>query len=105
MRRAAVRPPKPAPTITTLGLCLLSMCAPNIEIQTMAVQSKIFDAGATPIPAPGTRAWFRAWEVPEAYRRYFTWFQLITAYVFMERTLWSSRLSLQNKWFFVTAVT
>jgi membrane protease YdiL (CAAX protease family) len=71
----------------------------------MAVQSKIFDGGATPIPAPGTRAWFRAWEVPEAYRRYFTWFQLITAYVFMERTLWSSRLSLQNKWFYVTAVT
>ena len=72
----------------------------------MAVPSKIFDGGATPsIAASGTSVWFRAWEVPEAYRRYFTWFQLITVYVFMERTLWSARLSLQNKWFFVTAVT
>jgi membrane protease YdiL (CAAX protease family) len=71
----------------------------------MAVQSKTFD-GATPsIPVPRGRVWYRGWEVPEAYRRYFTWFQLITAYLFMECTLWSSRLSLQNKWFFVTAVT
>lgn len=48
---------------------------------------------------------FRAWEVPRAYHRYFTWFQLIVTYVFMEITLWSSRLALQNRWFFISAVT
>jgi membrane protease YdiL (CAAX protease family) len=72
----------------------------------MAVQSKTFESGAAPsIQAPKVGIRLRVWEVPEAYRRYFTWFQLITAYVFMERTLWSSRLALQNKWFFVTALT
>jgi membrane protease YdiL (CAAX protease family) len=72
----------------------------------MAVQSKTFEGGATPsIPAPRVGIWFRAWEIPEAYRRSFTWFQLITTYVFMECTLWSSRRALQNKWFFITAVT
>jgi membrane protease YdiL (CAAX protease family) len=72
----------------------------------MAVQSKTFDGGAAQsIPAARTGMWLRAWEVPEAYRRYFTWFQLITAYVLMERALWSSRLALQNKWVFVTAIT
>ena len=71
----------------------------------MAVQSKTFD-GATPsVPAPRTRAWYRGWEVPEAYRRYFTWFQLITAYLFMECTLWSSRIALQNKWFLISGAT
>jgi membrane protease YdiL (CAAX protease family) len=72
----------------------------------MAVPSKILHGGETrTIPAPETSGWYRAWEVPGAYHRYFTWFQLITTYVFMEFTLWSSRLSLQNRWFFITAVT
>jgi membrane protease YdiL (CAAX protease family) len=64
----------------------------------MAVSSKTFEGVAS-------HAWFRAWEVPRAYHRYFTWFQLIVTYVFMEITLWSSRLALQNRWFFVSAVT
>ncbi|MBZ5654265.1 MAG: CPBP family intramembrane metalloprotease [Acidobacteriia bacterium] len=55
------------------------------------------------MPRVGTL--FRGWEVPDSYRRPFAWFQLIIAYVFMERALWSSRLALQNKWVFVTAVT
>jgi membrane protease YdiL (CAAX protease family) len=72
----------------------------------MAVQSKTIDGGAAPsIAAPGVGIWLRAWEVPEAYRRSFTWFQLITVYVFMERALWSSRLAYQNRWVFITAVT
>jgi len=72
----------------------------------MAVQSKTFEDGATPsIPAPRMGTWLRAWEVAAAYRRYFTWFQLILAYVFMERALWSSRLAYQNKWVFITAIT
>jgi membrane protease YdiL (CAAX protease family) len=72
----------------------------------MDVQSKTFEGGAAPrITAPGVGVRLRTWEIPEACRRSFTWFQLITAYVFMECTLWSSRLALQNKWFFVTALT
>ena len=72
----------------------------------MAVQTKTIDSGAPPsIPAPKVGAWLRAWDIPEAYRRSFTWFQLIAAYVCMERALWSSRLALQNKWVFVTAVS
>ena len=72
----------------------------------MAVQSKTFEGGATPsMPARRTAGWFHAWEVAEAYRRPFAWCQLIIAYVFMERALWSSRLALQNKWIFVTAAT
>lgn len=70
----------------------------------MAVQSKTFDAPATTmVPAPNIR--FRGLTLPEAYRRYFIWFQVITAYVFMERALWSSRLALQNKWAFIAAIT
>jgi len=72
----------------------------------MAVQSKTFEGGSTTtIKAPKVAAWFRALQFPVAYRRPFAWCQLIIAYLFMERALWSSRLSLQNKWVFVTAVT
>jgi membrane protease YdiL (CAAX protease family) len=67
----------------------------------MAVQSKTFEGWA----APRVGIWFRTWEVPEAYRRHVTWFQLIIAYLFMERALWSSRLAYQNRWVFITAVT
>ena len=70
----------------------------------MAVQSKTFDASvAAPVSVPSPR--LRALEVPLAYRRYFSWFQLIVAYVFMERALWSSRLAFRNKWAFVAAIT
>jgi len=65
----------------------------------MAVQTKTFDV---PVSAPNLR--LRACEVPLAYRRYFTWFQLIVAYVFMERALWSSRLAFRNRWAFVAAM-
>jgi membrane protease YdiL (CAAX protease family) len=70
----------------------------------MAVQTKTFDASVVaPAPVPNLR--LRPLEVPLAYRRYFTWFQLIVAYVFMERALWSSRLAFRNKWAFVAAIT
>jgi len=70
----------------------------------MAVQSKTFDASVgAPVSVPNLRFW--PLEVPLAYRRYFTWFQLIAAYVFMERALWSSRLAFRNKWAFVAAIT
>ena len=54
---------------------------------------------------PGTRLSLRAWELPETFHRFLTWFQLILVYVFMEITLWSSRLALQNRWFLITAIT
>lgn len=72
----------------------------------MAVQSKTFEGGSAPntqVPRMGT--WLRGWEIPDAYRRSFAWFQLIVAYVFMERALWSSRLAYRNKWVFITAAT
>lgn len=71
----------------------------------MPVQLKTFEGAAAPsIPMRRIGIWLRAWEVPETYRRPFAWFQLILAYVCMERALWSSRLALQNRWVFVTAV-
>jgi membrane protease YdiL (CAAX protease family) len=70
----------------------------------MAVQTKTFDASVVaPVSVPGVR--LRGLEVPLAYRRYFTWFQLIVAYVFMERALWSSRLAFRNEWAFIAAIT
>jgi len=72
----------------------------------MPVQSKTFEgAGTASIRVPRVGARLRAWELPEPWRRPFAWFQLIMAYTFMERALWSSRLALQNKWVFVTAAT
>jgi membrane protease YdiL (CAAX protease family) len=70
----------------------------------MAVPSKTFAAPVVaPVSIPDVR--LSALEVPLAYRRYFTWFQLIVAYVFMERALWSSRLAFRNRWAFIAAIT
>ena len=68
----------------------------------MAVQSKTFDAS---VVAPVPKVQVRVLEVPLAYRGYFTWFQLIVGYIFMERALWSSRLAFRNTWAFVAAFT
>jgi len=70
----------------------------------MSVQTKTFVASVTaPVSAPNLR--LGALEVPLVYRRYFTWLQLIVAYVFMERALWSSRLAFRNKWAFIAVIT
>lgn len=69
----------------------------------MPVQSKTFGGAAPSVAVSRMGTWLRAWEVPEAYRRSFAWFQLIVAYVLMERALWSSGLAYQNKWVFITA--
>jgi membrane protease YdiL (CAAX protease family) len=69
----------------------------------MAVQTKTFDApAAASVSAP--KSWLPSLEVPLAYRRYFTWFQLIVVYVFMERALWSSRLAFRNTWAMAAAI-
>ena len=70
----------------------------------MTGQSKTFDASiVAPVSAPNL--WLRALEVPLTYGRYFTWFQLIIAYVFLERALWSSRLVFRNSWALLAIVT
>src|ERR1700675_759413 len=76
----------------------------TIEIHRMAVQTKTFDGSAVaPVPVPNLG--LRGLEVPLAWRRYFTWFQLIVVYVFVERALWSSQIAARNKWVFIAAVT
>ncbi len=70
----------------------------------MAVPTKSFDASVVaPVSVP--KLGLRTLEVPLAYRRYFTWFQLIVAYFFMERALWSSRLAFRNKWALIAIIT
>jgi len=39
-----------------------------------------------------------------SFRTYFAWLQLIVVYVLIECALWSSRLSLRNRWALVTAI-
>jgi len=70
----------------------------------MADQTKTFDGSeVAPVPVPSLR--LRGLEVPLAWRRSFTWLQLIVVYVFMERALWSSQLASRNKWVLITAIT
>jgi membrane protease YdiL (CAAX protease family) len=65
----------------------------------MAVSSKILAIEASPsLPVPEIPALPWALEVPRAYHRAFVWFQLSTAYVLLECALWSSRLSVRNRW-------
>jgi membrane protease YdiL (CAAX protease family) len=45
---------------------------------------------------------FPALQILGQYRVYFTWFQIIVAYVFLERALWSSHLAFRNRWALVT---
>ena len=83
--------------------CLLPHLSPTIEIRRMAITSKIIADSVAPVSAPNL--WLRALEVPFAYRRYFTWFQVIVAYVFIERALWSSRLVFRNTWGVIAVIT
>ena len=69
----------------------------------MAISSKIIADSVAPVSAPNL--WLRTLEVPFAYRRYFTWFQVIVAYVFIERALWSSRLVFRNTWGVIAVIT
>jgi len=70
----------------------------------MTLQTKTFDASAAdPVPLPNL--WQRAVDVPRAYRCYFTFFQLLIVYLFIECALWSSRLAVRNQWALITAIT
>jgi len=70
----------------------------------MAVQTKTF-AGSTVAPAPVSNLRLRGLEGPLAWRRSFTWFQLIVVYALMECALWSSQLASRNRWVLITAIT
>jgi len=70
----------------------------------MSVQTKTFPA-PTPVVVPAARVYFRPLELSEAYQRYFLWFQLIVAYLFLEYALWSNRLAVRNKWAFIATIT
>jgi membrane protease YdiL (CAAX protease family) len=65
----------------------------------MAVSSKTFAIEESPsLPVLEIPGLLRALEVPRAYHHAFVWFQLSTAYVLLECALWSSRLSVRNRW-------
>jgi membrane protease YdiL (CAAX protease family) len=70
----------------------------------MAIQSKTFHAPAM-ASNPVAMVRIPSLAVPQAYQRYFTWFQVIVAYLFMERALWSSRLAFRNTWAFTAMFT
>jgi membrane protease YdiL (CAAX protease family) len=44
------------------------------------------------------------WKLAPPYRSYFTWFQLITVYLLLESALWSSRISVRNRWAFAIVI-
>jgi membrane protease YdiL (CAAX protease family) len=70
----------------------------------MAVESKTFPAGrATPLPAVTIRV--RKLDVPDTYRRYFTWAQIIIAFLFLGFSLWEPNLATRNRWVVITALT
>ena len=80
------------------------MCAPNIEIREMAVQSKTFIADATAaIPTAPSKV--RGLAIPAPYRRYFVWGQLIVAFLFLEFALWQPRMATRNPWLGISALT
>lgn len=70
----------------------------------MNVQTKTFSADAIGA-IPDQRAALPSLTIPAEFRNYFTWFQIIVAYVFLERALWSSRLAFRNRWALIAILT
>ena len=68
----------------------------------MAVETKTFPAGPAAIP----RAWkVRSLAIPNAYRRYFVWAQIVIAFLFLEFALWEPRLETRNRWVGMATIT
>ena len=70
----------------------------------MTVQTKTFETktiSATAVP----KIEFRLLHIPRAYQTYFTWFQIILAYIFLEHALWVPRMALRNRWAVVAMIT
>ncbi len=66
----------------------------------MAVESKSFPVGATPLPAVTIR--LRTAGIQDTYRRQFTWAQVIIAFLFIESAVWAARLSVRSRWALAT---
>jgi len=75
----------------------------------MTVQTKTFDAktmdAKTMPPLPALKIALQWLEIPKAYQPYFTWFQIILTYIFLEHALWVPRIALRNRWAVVAAIT
>jgi len=70
----------------------------------MSVQIKTFGNEAVGV-ITAQRVTFPVLAVPATYRLYFTWFQIIVAYILFERALWSKRLAFQNRWALIAILT
>jgi membrane protease YdiL (CAAX protease family) len=66
----------------------------------MAVESKSFPVGATPLPAVTVRE--QTAGIQDTYRRQFTWVQVIIAFLFVECAVWAARLSVRSRWALAT---
>jgi membrane protease YdiL (CAAX protease family) len=66
----------------------------------MAVESKSFPVGATPLPAVTVRV--QTAGIQDTYRRQFTWAQVIIAFLFVECAVWAARLSVRSRWALAT---
>ncbi len=69
----------------------------------MAVESKSFPVAVSPLPAVTIRV--RTVGIPETYRRYLTWAQVIIAFLFVECAVWAARLSVQSRWALAAGAT
>src|SRR5207244_1309458 len=69
-------------------------------IPNMAVESKSFPVGATPLPAVTVRV--QTAGIQDTYRRQFTWVQVIIAFLFVECAVWAARLSVRSRWALAT---
>ena len=69
----------------------------------MDFQTKTFDPDALQPRTSATA--FPAVHAASRYRAYFIWFQLVVAYVFMEKALWSRHLAFRNRWALVAIIT
>ena len=66
----------------------------------MAVESKSFPVGATPLPAVTVRV--QTAGIQDTYRRQFTWAQVIIVFLFVECAVWAARLSVRSRWALAT---
>jgi membrane protease YdiL (CAAX protease family) len=67
----------------------------------MTVQTKTFDPKSTAIRSP--KFGVNTFDIPHSYHKYFTWFQIVIVYVFMEYALWSAHLAIRNRWALIAA--
>src|SRR6266576_3100049 len=84
--RAAFRPPKPAPIMTTRGVLLL-LIRPAYKIRAMAVGSKIFPQDS----APGPVTVSKPWDTSAIRSRSADWLEVLFVFAIFEGILWTPR--------------